>query len=146
MGKKNKQSSVAQKRKKRREALEFTLDLNVDFGENYGNVDVIKDKTVVMPERILDLRENVVRLLFTSIGQAVAMQPKVMREILPLPYNLASGVMKTASGTIATVQNISKPMGSIKRSTNKAQANSVKSGKSGKSGKSSAKRSTKRSS
>lgn len=83
--------------KKRREPVEFTLDVNVDFGDDYQTVEVVKDRTVVMPERLLEFRERSVRLLFRSIGQAIALQPKVMREILPVPYNVASSAVKKAN-------------------------------------------------
>lgn len=83
-------------KKKKREPLECTLTVNVDFGENYDVVPVIHEKTVVVPEKIFEIREQGLKLFFRSIGKAISLQPKVMREIMPVPYKAVKQTVKVS--------------------------------------------------
>lgn len=100
--KKQAKPSVKEKTRRKREPVAFTLDVNVDFGEGYEPVAVVKDRTVVMPDRLLEFRERSIRLLFRSIGKAVAMQPTVMRKIVPIPVKVATNMAKQANKLTST--------------------------------------------
>lgn len=67
---------------KRKREVDIYVDVNVDFGEDYGKVELVKDRKVPFTNEMLAARGNVFHALYGGVIKAASMQPKVMKVVL----------------------------------------------------------------
>lgn len=73
------------KGKRKPRTVEFDLSVNVDFGDDYGKVNVIDDRRVPFTGTIFSLRSKVIPGLAGVIFKAASLRPQMIRDMLVVP-------------------------------------------------------------